>query len=76
MNVIISTYQYSENDDYLICPLKGNVAFTAGIMGWGFTLHQFANFYSSKLKKDSKSILKNFWGDRFVNKTSQNKWTR
>ena len=75
VNVIISTYQYNENDDYFICPMKGNVAFTAGIMGWGFTLNQFATFYSSKLKKDPKSILKNFWGDRFVNKTSPNKWT-
>jgi len=75
VNVILATYQDEAMDDYTVCPLKGTVCFAAGIMGWAFTLKQFAHFYSAKLGVDPQKLLKNFWGDRFVSKQNSAKWT-
>lgn len=69
VNVIISTYVNDNAGDFTVDPLKGNVAFTAGIMGWGFTLPQIANFYGKRFGKE-KNILKNLWGDRFINSST------
>jgi len=66
VNVILATYQDEAMEDYSVCPLKGTVCFAAGIMGWAFTLKQFARFYAQKLNADPQKLLRNFWADRFV----------
>ena len=73
VNKIISTFGY--NEEYLVCPLKGNVAFASvGINCWGFTLGQFTSFYSTKLSKNPSQVQKKLWGDQFVHKRSKNRW--
>jgi len=74
VNVIVATYQDDTLGDLTIDPMKGNVAFTAGLMGWGFTLNQMATFYAGQLKTTPEKVLKNLWGNRFVNKKT-NKWS-
>jgi elongation factor 2 len=46
-------------------PLNGNVAFSAGLQGWAFTLSTFARIYTKKLGLSYETCLRNFWGDRF-----------
>lgn len=46
-------------------PLSGNVAFSAGLHGWAFTLPTFARLYSRKLGVPEQTLLRNFWGSRF-----------
>lgn len=57
-------------------PGSGTVGFGSGLHGWGFTLKQFAEIYSSKWKKDFaeqtpaqqseivKTMMEKLWGDR------------
>lgn len=64
VNAILSTY---EPDGTLsVCPLKGNVVFAAGLMGWAFTPLQIARQYAAKSSSNPNKILRNLWGDRFV----------
>lgn len=72
VNAILSTYQ--PDGTLSICPLKGNVAFAAGLMGWAFTPQQIARQYAAKSNTDPQKFLKNLWGDRFVSKTRPGKW--
>ena len=85
VNVIISTYQSDNMEDFTLDPAKGNVAFAAGLMGWGFTLPQLADFYSKRQEgSNAAKILRNLWGERFVNmktgkwsnKAKSDDWTR
>ena len=84
VNVIIATYQSDKLKDFSIDPLKGNVAFAAGLMGWGFTLPQMADFYAKKTGNSADKIVKNLWGERFINsktgkwmsKQRDNNWNR
>ncbi|KAF9612445.1 hypothetical protein IFM89_000193 [Coptis chinensis] len=41
-NVIMATYEDPLLDDVMVYPEKGNVAFSAGLHGWAFTLTNFA----------------------------------
>lgn len=42
-NVIMATYADEALGDTQVHPEKGNVCFSAGLHGWGFTLTTFAN---------------------------------
>lgn len=48
-------------------PQKGNVAFVCALDGWGFSIHEFAEFYASKLGASSAALQKAFWGPRYFN---------
>lgn len=56
-------------------PSKGNVAFGSGLYGWGFSLPQFASFYSSKMGLDENKMLKRLWGNHFYN-AEVRKWSK
>ncbi|KAJ6386242.1 hypothetical protein OIU77_029250 [Salix suchowensis] len=46
-------------------PQKGNVAFACALDGWGFTVHEFAEFYATKLGASSAALQKALWGPRY-----------
>jgi len=51
--------------DMQLHPAQGSVAFTAGSHEWGFTLPQFARFYSKKFKIPEEKMCERLWGDYF-----------
>ncbi|ELU13261.1 hypothetical protein CAPTEDRAFT_217885 [Capitella teleta] len=74
-NAVVSMYRDEScpMGDINLDPSKGNVAFGAGLHGWGFTLRQIADFYASKLKVDSQKLMTRLWGSHFYN-AEQRKW--
>ncbi|KAI4305573.1 hypothetical protein L6164_028934 [Bauhinia variegata] len=48
-------------------PQKGNVAFVCALDGWGFRVHEFAEFYASKLGASAAALQKALWGPRYFN---------
>lgn len=51
-------------------PQKGNVAFVCALDGWGFGIHEFAEFYASKFGYSVAALQKGLWGPRyFIPKT-------
>lgn len=48
-------------------PQKGNVAFVCALEGWGFGIHEFAEFYASKLGASAAALQKALWGPRYFN---------
>jgi elongation factor 2 len=76
INVIIS--QFSEPDgpmgDISVYPEKGTVGIGSGLMGWAYTLKQFAEIYASKFKVDGHKMMQRLWGDNFYDMENK-KWT-
>ncbi|KAE9604556.1 putative protein-synthesizing GTPase [Lupinus albus] len=58
-----------DNDDEedTFQPQKGNVAFVCALDGWGFRVHEFAEFYASKLGASVNALQKALWGPRYFN---------
>ena len=72
VNVYISMFQEKLGDDamhgrWLVDPSLGNVAFAAGLHGWGFTLETFADMYAKLYDTPRERMLKRLWGDHFYN---------
>ncbi|KAL5580302.1 hypothetical protein UlMin_012744 [Ulmus minor] len=61
--------EFVEEDDEedMFQPQKGNVAFVCALDGWGFNIHQFAEFYASKLGASAATLQKALWGPRYYN---------
>ncbi|GKB55897.1 elongation factor 2, partial [Tanacetum coccineum] len=76
-NDIMDTYDGLEkgNVDVKFCPEKGNVAFSAGLHGWAFTLRHFAKMHAHKFKYDESHMMELLWGDNFYD-TKEKKWTK
>lgn len=72
-NVIISTYKDELLGDVTCYPEKGNVAFSAGLQGWAFTLNRFARMYAKKFGVDEMKMRERLWGDHFFDGESK-KW--
>jgi elongation factor 2 len=72
-NVIISTYRDELLGDVTCYPEKGNVAFSAGLQGWAFTLNKFARMYAKKFGVDEKKMRERLWGDHYFDGESK-KW--
>lgn len=73
---MIASYEDPVFSDFKICPLKGNVAFSAGIQGWAFTLRQFAQFYASRSSDVGETeLLEKLWGDNFIDRKAS-RWTK
>jgi len=64
-NKIIDNYHDDVMGDMQLHPAQGSVAFTAGSHEWGFTLPQFARFYSKKFKIPEEKMCERLWGDYF-----------
>ena len=65
VNNIIDNYRDDVVGDMQLHPAQGSVAFTAGSHHWGFTLPQFARFYSKKFKIPEDKMCERLWGDYF-----------
>ena len=74
VNVIISTYHDDALGDVQVYPDKGTVAFGSGLLGWGFTLRQFASRYAKKFGVDKDKMMAKLWGDNFFNPVTK-KWS-
>ena len=72
-NVIISTYQSEDMPNNQVYPEKGTVAFGSALVGWAFTINEFARMYSKKLKVDENILVKKLWGDHYYDPESK-KW--
>lgn len=64
-NVIIQTYRDELLGDVTCYPEKGNVAFSAGLQGWSFTIPQFARIYAKKFGVDVAKMTQRLWGDYY-----------
>jgi elongation factor 2 len=59
-------------------PAEGNVAFSAGLHGWAFTLNKFGRVYAKKFKMGDDGYIKmakRLWGDNFFDPSSK-KWKK
>ena len=57
-------------------PSKGNVAFGAGLHGWGFNLEQMAKWNAKLRGKDNyKPLLNKLWGEHYYNEKTR-KWNK
>eukprot|EP00128_Syssomonas_multiformis_P017669 Colp12_sorted_trinity150504_noHs@36493 len=77
VNVIIATYGDLENGPMghiAVQPDNGTVGFGSGLHGWAFTLKQFAEFYSTKLKIPAPKLMKRLWGNNFYSPKDK-KWS-
>ncbi|EXB63373.1 Elongation factor Tu GTP-binding domain-containing protein 1 [Morus notabilis] len=52
-------------------PQKGNVVFACALDGWGFSVHDFAEFYASKLGASAAALRKALWGPWYYDATSK-----
>ena len=69
VNVIIATYSDEDGPmgNIQVDPRVGTVGFGSGLHGWGYTLMQFAEMYSSKFKIEVPKLMKRLWGDQYFN---------
>lgn len=72
-NSIISIYNDGCMEDTLINPIKGNVVFGSGLMGWAFSLKFFSKIYAKKLGVDEDKILGKLWGEWYFDSECR-KW--
>ncbi|XP_028758605.1 elongation factor-like GTPase 1 [Neltuma alba] len=56
-----------DDDEDMFQPQKGNVGFVCALDGWGFRVHEFAEFYASKLGASVTALQKALWGPRYFN---------
>ncbi|KAM3692648.1 hypothetical protein ACJW30_08G105000 [Castanea mollissima] len=62
------SFEFVEDDEEdTFQPQKGNVAFVCALDGWGFGIHEFAEFYASKLGASAAALEKALWGPRYFN---------
>jgi len=76
-NVIIATYCDEDGPmgNIMVEPSKGTVGFGSGLHGWAFSLKQFAEIYSAKMKCDVVKFMGRLWGDQFYS-PKEKKWTK
>ena len=48
-------------------PEKGNVLYASAMHGWGFSLHDFASLYESKIGMKKEVLMQTLWGEYFFN---------
>ncbi|KAI4495818.1 hypothetical protein M0802_008441 [Mischocyttarus mexicanus] len=67
----LSNWQSVLNDvddsNLYFSPEQGNVLFTSAVDAWGFSIKEFAEFFSTKLGFSEKVLLKTLWGDYYIN---------
>jgi len=73
VNVIVNTVQDELLGNVSVYPDKGNVAFSAGLHGWAFTLSKFARTYSKKFGVDEKKMAERLWGEYYFDPETK-KW--
>jgi elongation factor 2 len=71
INDTISSFPNTSLGDVQLFPERGNVAFTSGLHGWGFTLRNFARRYEKKFGIAEEKIMGKLWGENFFNGAKQ-----
>jgi elongation factor 2 len=61
-------------DDVKFCPVKGTVAFSAGVHGWAFTLTNFAKIFAPTFDFDEYKMAEKLWGENFYD-TRTKEWS-
>lgn len=75
VNSIIAIYDYAVMGDLLLDPIKGNVVFGSGLMGWAFDLKRFSKFYAEKCGIGQGEMIEKLWGEWYFDDEGK-KWTR
>jgi len=73
LNATISSSPKMSLGDVQLFPDRGNVAFTSGLHGWGFTLRQFARRYGKKFGIEEERIMRKLWGENYFDSATR-KW--
>ncbi|CAI9276957.1 unnamed protein product [Lactuca saligna] len=60
--------------DVKVCPTKGNVVFSSGLYGWGFTLSNIAKIYTSISGVDESTWMRKLWGENYYDSKTK-AWT-
>ncbi|CAA0839301.1 Ribosomal protein S5/Elongation factor G/III/V family protein [Striga hermonthica] len=61
-------YESVEDDEEdAFQPQKGNVVFVCALDGWGFRVHDFAEFYATKYGQSLDVLQKSLWGPWYYN---------
>jgi len=76
INAIVAIYGEEDGPmgDIQVDPQFGTVGFGSGLHGWGFSLKQFADFYTKKDKAKCDKYIKKLWGDNFID--AEGKWSK
>ncbi|XP_014600269.1 PREDICTED: elongation factor Tu GTP-binding domain-containing protein 1 [Polistes canadensis] len=56
-----------DDSNLYFSPEQGNVLFSSAVDAWGFSIKEFAQFFSTKLGFSKKVLLKTLWGDYYLN---------
>jgi len=75
VNVICSTYKDEKLGNIEVVPPSGKVGFGSGLHAWGFTLGNFADFYTSKFGMSRDSLMKKLWGENYWD-PKEKKWVK
>jgi len=77
-NINAITTIYGEEDSpmgsVMVDPELGTVGFGSGLHGWGFSLKQFADFYTKRDFTKVQAYIKKLWGDNFMD--ASGKWSK
>ena len=65
INSIIYIYDNASMGDIIINPINGNIIFGSSLMGWVFSLKNFALIYSKKFGIDQAEMIDKLWGEWF-----------
>lgn len=65
VNVVVATSPDEGMGDVRVSAVQGTVAFGAGVMGWAFTLRDFAMMYGEWMKVDPAKLVAKLWGDYY-----------
>jgi len=77
-NAIVDLYSDGANDvlgDISLDPSRGNVAFGSGYFGWGFTLSDFADLYTSRWGLSRNKMCRKLWNNHHFD-AAAGKWTK
>ena len=58
-----SGLDFTNEENHLFSPAKGNVVFASAYDGWAFRLNQFSNMYAKKLELDATLLRRTLWGE-------------
>lgn len=67
----ISALEDCDDSSIYFTPESGNVLFSSAIDGWAFRIHDFAQFYESKLSIPADKLEQVLWGDYYYNTKKQ-----
>lgn len=73
-NVVMATYEDALLGDVQVSPEIGNVAFSAGLHGWAFTLTSFAKMWARKYHVDEKKMMEKLWGEHYFDSATK-RWS-